>query len=74
MNFTLNERSLLILDGNDWPGVIRVAGKVSGDMELVFGASEKPVIKSGAFTGADIADGSIYAGCIGKSAIVECFE
>ena len=64
MEFTLNGKSLLILDGNDWPGVIRVAGKVSGDMELVFGTSEKPEIKNGAFTDADITDGGIYAGCI----------
>ena len=74
MEFTLNGKSLLFLDGNDWPGVHRVAGKVSGDMELVFGTSEKPEIKNGAFTDADITDGGIYAGCIGKSEVVECFE
>ena len=74
MDFTLNGKSLLVLDGNDWPGAIRVAGKVSGDMELVFGSSEKPVVKSGAFEEADIAEGSIYAGCIGKSSIIDHFE
>ena len=74
MNFTLNEKSLLVLDGNDWPGVHRVAGKVSGDMELVFGSSEKTVIKNGAFTEADIADGNIYVGCIGKSSVIDHFE
>ena len=73
MEFTLNERTTLMLDSNDWPGVIRVAGKVSGDMELVFGSSQKPVLKD-SFSESDIVDGGVYAGCIDKSVVTGFFE
>ncbi len=74
MSFIINEKTKIFIDNIDWPGVIRVAGKVSEDFELVFGSSEKPVISKEAFTDTDIIDGGIYAGCIGRSSIIDHFE
>ena len=74
MSFIINGKTNIFIDKNDWPGVIRVAGKVSEDMELVFGSSEKPVTLDDAFSDDDLKDGGVYAGCIGRSSIIDHFE
>ena len=35
MKFIINESNVLCLDRNDWPGAIRVAGKVRNAMDMV---------------------------------------
>ncbi|MCR4793436.1 MAG: glycosyl hydrolase 115 family protein [Lachnospiraceae bacterium] len=64
MDFTIDKNTVLCLDENDWPGVIRVADKVRNDMEMVFGKSEDD----------NTASGRIYAGCIGRSAVINDLE
>ncbi len=74
MKLTVNEKTKIFLDKNDWPGVIRVAGKVTEDIERVFGSSDKPETIDGAFSADSVADSAIYAGCIGKSGIIDRLE
>ena len=47
MNFNINKDSVIVIDGNDWPGAARVAGKVSGDFKLVFGSGKEAETASG---------------------------
>ncbi|MBO7355565.1 MAG: glycosyl hydrolase 115 family protein [Lachnospiraceae bacterium] len=74
MNFTIDVNTALCLDKNDWPGVIRVAGKVKGDMELVFGKAQDVILFDGAPADGEYSEGRIFAGCIGKSAIIDDLE
>ena len=74
MNFTINSTTTLCLDKNDWPGVIRVSEKVRGDMELVFGKCREVVLFDGAPAEADYAEGRVFAGCIGRSAVIDDLE
>ncbi len=73
MNFTLNKNTRICVDATDYPGIARVAGKVTGDFELVFGSSEKPERHSGSFSEADLQDGWVYAGCIDHSDMIRFF-
>ena len=74
MNFTINSNSSLCLDKNDWPGVIRVAGKVRDDIELVFGKAHDIALYEGALSGSEFTEGMIFAGCIGRSGIIDDLE
>ncbi|MBO4910215.1 MAG: glycosyl hydrolase 115 family protein [Lachnospiraceae bacterium] len=73
MNFNINKDSVIVIDGNDWPGVARVAGKVAGDFKLVFGSGKDAETVSFAGDVNSLA-GKIVAGCIGKSAIIDALE
>ena len=40
MSYNINKDSVIIIDEKDWPGVFRVAGKVSEDFQRVFGSGK----------------------------------
>ena len=74
MNFTIRKNTVICVDENDWPGVKRVADKVVGDLKLVFGSAEPLGTAGASFSVTDVSADRIYAGCIGKSAVIDCFE
>ena len=72
MKFIINESNVLCLDRNDWPGVIRVAGKVRNDMDMILNDKNELELFDGAPE--EYKSGRIYAGCIGKSALIDDLE
>ncbi len=72
MSFTINKDSVIVIDEKDWPGVFRVAGKVSEDFNRVFGSGKDA--ESVSFTDVNALAGKIVAGCIGKSEIIAALE
>ena len=73
MSFSINKDSVIVIDQNDWPGVFRVAGKVSEDFQRVFGSGKEAEQVS--FTGdVNSLAGKIVAGCIGKSEFIDALE
>ena len=72
MSFTINNDSVIVIDEKDWPGVFRVAGKVSEDFNRVFGSCKDAETVS--FTDVNSLAGKIVAGCIGKSALIDALE
>ena len=60
----------LILAADEWPGVVRIARKVSGDIELVTG-NETEVEVSGAGSFGTLQAGCIYAATLGHSAMAD---
>ncbi len=72
MSFNINKDSVIVVDEKDWPGVFRVAGKVSGDFNRVFGSGKDA--ESVSFTDVNALAGKIVAGCIGKSEIIAALE
>ena len=73
MSFSINKDSVIVIDRNDWPGVFRVAGKVSEDFQRVFGSGKEAEQVS--FTGdVNSLAGKIVAGCIGKSEFIDALE
>lgn len=74
MEFIIDQSTVICLDKNDWPGVIRVAGKVRNDMEFVFDKSQDVVLFDGVPSDSEYRAGRIYAGCIGRSALIDDLE
>ncbi|MCR5511526.1 MAG: glycosyl hydrolase 115 family protein [Lachnospiraceae bacterium] len=65
-----NPELKLILASDEWPGVIRIAKKVAGDIELVTGTAAKTDVMLPGVTPA-LKAGCIYAATLGHSSIAD---